>query len=173
MPYEWLSLPDEAPAMSGASAVSPPGTTLHLWQHQSLTPRGFVWFIGATCALLAVPLFAVLGSAALWGLLPFMVLAVGGVWLAIGRSWRDGELEERLTLRPDRAELVRNDRQGEQRWSENPYWVTVRLHETGGPVPNYVTLKGQGREVEIGAFLSEDERLSLRDELAVAFARLR
>ena len=40
-------------------------------------------------------------------------------------------------------------------------------------MPNYVTLKGQGREVEIGAFLSEDERLSLRDELAVAFARLR
>jgi uncharacterized membrane protein len=39
------------------------------------------------------------------------------------------------------------------------------MHERGGPVPNYVTLTGDGREVEIGAFLSEEERISLFDEL--------
>ena len=39
------------------------------------------------------------------------------------------------------------------------------MHKTGGPVPNYVTLSGKGREVEIGAFLSEDERVSLFGEL--------
>ena len=43
------------------------------------------------------------------------------------------------------------------------------LHETGGPVPNYVTLSGNGREVEIGAFLSEDERVELFSELQARF----
>ena len=33
-------------------------------------------------------------------------------------------------------------------------------------MPHYVTLCGKGREVEIGAFLSEDERVSLYDELS-------
>jgi uncharacterized membrane protein len=41
----------------------------------------------------------------------------------------------------------------------------VALHEEAGPVPNYVTLRGGDREVEIGAFLSADERAALYDEL--------
>ena len=53
-----------------------------------------------------------------------------------------------------------------------PTWVTPHLHVTGGPVPNYLTLRGGPREVEIGAFLSEPERLALRDELQRAFARV-
>jgi uncharacterized membrane protein len=41
----------------------------------------------------------------------------------------------------------------------------VLKYDTDGPVPHYVTLQGAGREVEIGAFLSEDERCALYDEL--------
>jgi uncharacterized membrane protein len=47
------------------------------------------------------------------------------------------------------------------------------MHPDGGPVEHYLTLKGGGREVEIGAFLSPEERLALRAELTEAFARLR
>ena len=43
------------------------------------------------------------------------------------------------------------------------------MHETGGPVPHYVTLSGNGREVEIGAFLSEEERVELFSELQARF----
>jgi uncharacterized membrane protein len=49
----------------------------------------------------------------------------------------------------------------------------VTLHEKGGPVPQYLTLRGAGREVELGAFLSEDERLALRAELRRKLADLR
>ena len=47
------------------------------------------------------------------------------------------------------------------------------LHPTAGPVPNYLTLQGGPREVELGAFLSEEERLALRDEVQAALVRLR
>jgi uncharacterized membrane protein len=35
-------------------------------------------------------------------------------------------------------------------------------------VPHYITLKGNGREAELGRFLSEDERKALIGELSDA-----
>jgi uncharacterized membrane protein len=40
-------------------------------------------------------------------------------------------------------------------------------------VPNYLTLKGEAREVELGAFLSEEERVTLSEELQQKLAALR
>lgn len=42
----------------------------------------------------------------------------------------------------------------------------VTKHEYSGPVPHYVTLKGMGREVKIGAFLNEEDRIELYGDLA-------
>lgn len=153
MPYEWRSTDTEN------------GQTLTLWPHCSLAPVGFVWFIGLTAALMALPVLATIGTAVLWGVLPFVLTAIAAIWFALRTSWRKGEISETLTLTPDRAELIRADRTGTRRWVANPYWVRVNLHETGGPVPNYLTLTGGDREVEIGAFLAEDERLRLRTEI--------
>lgn len=158
MPYEWRQPADPA-------AVD--ATDLVLWPHRSLSARGFVWFVGGTAALISVPLFAVLGTVILWGLLPFLAAAVAGIWWALRRSWRDGELTETLTLTPERMTLVRRAPDGaELRWEANPYWVTVQLYASGGPVPDYLTLKGEGREVELGAFLSPEERRTLRPQIA-------
>lgn len=123
-------------------------------------------FVGATAALISLPLIVVVGSPILWGLLPFFLLALGGTWIALQRSYTDGSTLELLTVWADRMELVRQNPRGpDQRWEANPYWVSVHLHETGGPVENYITLRGAGREVEIGAFLSAEERVSLYGEL--------
>lgn len=159
MPYEWIRDSETQ--------------RLRLWPHQSLTRLGFVWVIGLACAFLSVPLATVLGSKVLWGLLPFMATVVGGLWVALRRSWADRTVTEELTLGPDRADLVRRDKTGERRWSGNPFWVRVHLHETGGPVSNYLTLKGSGREVEIGSFLAEDERVVLRQEIDAALLSAR
>ena len=165
MPYEWLP-PGTAP---GA-----PVARLHLWPYRSLPKRGFVLFIGGTAALIALPLLPVLGSPVLWGLLPFLMLAVGGVWWALARSYRDAEILEELSLWPDRITLTRHGPRGaRQDWQANPHWVRLELHASDGPVPNYLTLKGGGREVELGAFLSEKERVVLAREVAQRLADLR
>ena len=151
-----------------------PETHLHLWPHRSLPKTGFVWFIGLTSLMIALPLLAVIGSPVLWGLLPFLVLAVAGVWFALKRSYADGQNLEDLTLTATEMQLTRTGPRGRvQDWQANPYWVRLTLHPTKGPVPNYLTLKAQGREVEIGAFLSEEERLSLYADLARALARIK
>ena len=159
MPYEWIAPLDETGAQSRVQQ-------LHLWPYRSLPKRGFVWFIGGTSALIAVPLIPFLGNPVFWGLLPFLVLTIAGVWLALNRSYQDGAIFEQLTLWPDRIALVRHNPRGpRQEWEANPFWVSVQCYPTEGPVPCYITLKGAGREVEIGAFLSEGERSSLRGQL--------
>jgi len=143
-----------------------------LWPHQSLQPRGYARVIGAAFVLVLVPLLSVLGSVALWGLLPFLMAAVGGLWLALDRSRHNAQVCEVLTLTDDRAHLIRRNPRGSvQEWDCNRYWARPEIHERGGPVPHYVTLSGAGRKVEIGAFLSEDERMALYDELVTALRR--
>lgn len=176
MPYEWLEDIQGAPDQSGAPlhGSQRPLAHLRLWPFRSLSRRGFVRFIAVTAALLAVPLIPLVGSPVLWGILPFLLLAIWGIWAALSRSYRDGEITEDLILWPDRITLTR---QGpglrRQSWEANPHWVTVMLHEKGGPVPQYLTLRGAGREVELGAFLSEDERRALRAEVRQRLADLR
>ena len=161
MPYEYL-------------ADSPAETRLHLWPHRSLPRRGFVLFIGATAALIAVPLIGLLGNPALWVMLPFLAAAVAGVWFALQRSYRDGEIVEDLTLTPTRVTLTRHGPRGRrQAWEGNPHWLRITLHPTAGPVPHYLTIKAEGREVELGAFLTEDERIALRADLDRRLAALR
>ncbi len=162
MPYEWSTAPD-----AGARR-------LRLWPHRSLPATGFVWFIGLTAALLAVPLVGLLGSPVLWGLLPFVLAALWAIWAALRRSSRDGEILEDLVLGFDLVTLVRDGPRGlRQDWQANPHWVEVVLHPQGGPVPQYLTLRGGGREVELGAFLSEDERLALAEDVRMALVKLR
>lgn len=152
--------------MPYSSDASSRSHQITLWPHRSLPPEGFAIVISLAFALALLPLLAVLGTPVLWGLLPFAMGALALLWAGLRRSYRDAELSEVLTLSPDRIELVRTNVRGpEQRWEANPYWVRLKLHPQNGPVQNYLTLHGGERDVELGAFLSPEERAGLYDEL--------
>lgn len=162
MPYEWLP-----PSGDGTQR-------LHLWPHRSLPRRGMVWFIGGTATLIALPLLVLIGSPVLWGLLPFLLAAVAGIWWALSRSYKDGEILEDLTITSAEITLTRHGPRGKrQDWQANPHWVRVILHKTKGPVPDYLTLQGGGREVELGAFLPPEDRVALEVDLRKRLAALR
>jgi uncharacterized membrane protein len=168
MPVEITDLkgaPDETGALF-REGHGMPRLRLRLTPHKSLTPEGFVWFIGLTAALISVPLFSILGTAVFWALLPFLGAAVWGIWAALRRNWRDHEIYEELLVWDDLIRLERHDpRKPPRDWEANPYWVRVALHPRGGPVPQYLTLQGGDREVELGAFLTPPERVGLKDTL--------
>lgn len=155
MPYEWIEAENEDDPKE-----------LHLWPYRSLPKRGFVIFIGGTAAFVLLPLIAVLGTPILWGLLPFIVGALAAMWYFLQRSYKDGEILEELRIWDDRITLTRhNPRAPKQEWEANPYWVKVELHAKGGPVEQYLILKGGPREVELGAFLTPEERVELATDL--------
>lgn len=166
MPFQVEERNMEAPAQPGAFLLR-----VRLWPHSSLTGTGFVWVIGLAYALLSFPLLALVGTKALWGILPFALLVVAILWLALKRSWRDRDITEILELTCDEARLTRRNPGGDrQDWQANPYWVRVCLHPKNGPVEDYVTLEGGPRVVEIGAFLTPQERRDLRDLLSEALS---
>lgn len=160
MPYEWKDAP-EAPVQR-----------LHLWPWRSLTRQGFVWFIGLSAAFAAIPALAMLGTRMLWFLLPFPVAAIAAIWYALRRNAHDREIIEELTLSPGRIALTQFGPHGRRHWEADTFWVRVTCYADGGPVANYLTLTDGRREVEIGTFLTEDERLALRGELVSRIALL-
>ncbi|MFK7762361.1 MAG: DUF2244 domain-containing protein [Roseobacter sp.] len=161
MPYKWISTPEDT------------RQELHLWPHNSLPPQGLVAFVLATFVMILIPVITLLGSPVLWGLLPFAMLAVWGVFYALQRNRQARQIREVLTIDTEVAQLTRTEPSGAvKEWDCNRYWITITKYDEDGPIPHYVTLKGMGREVEIGAFLSEEERVSLYEDLQRTWARV-
>ena len=176
-------MPDGSGPGSGAGAgaaapdpfrrTDPPVLALTLSPNRSLSRRGSGWLMGLLAAGLALPLVPLAGTKAAWGMLPFLLAAFVALYLGIRRSWLDGRLSEELRLWPDLITVVRRDPGGrERRWHANPFWVRLRLRDDGR-VEKYLTLQGNGREIELGAFLSPWERETLHAELGAALGQLR
>ncbi|WP_323035835.1 DUF2244 domain-containing protein [Pararhodobacter sp.] len=152
----------------------PASAQLRIWPHNALAPRGFVVVISMTAATLAMPLIAVLGSPVLWGLLPFAALALWGLWFALDRNYRDRRILEEMDLSRAQVTLKRfNPRGPVQTWHADPHWIALNITAKGGPVEQYLTLTGGGREVELGAFLMPDERVKLADDLRQLLIRIK
>lgn len=165
MPYRWTE--ETAPDDSGAVSHR-----LVLWPHRSLPRRGFVWFIGATMALVSLPLIAVIGTAALWPLLVFVAIAVAGVWFALHLTYRSGHVHEVLRFDARSLSLVRRDPGRAARdWTANSFWVRALIRP--GPVESYLVLTDGRRELELGAFLTPEERRALSDQITRRLAALR
>ena len=91
-----------------------------------------------------------------------------------GHRYKDGEILEDLTLTATEITLIRHGPRGLRKaWQANPHWVRITLHKTKGPVPDYLTLTGNGREVELGAFLPPEDRVALEADLRKRLAALR
>ena len=182
MPYLWVQDFDAAPEHDSgavshrtAAAGDSPYCELRAWPNNSLGRSGFVTFIAATATLMALPLLALLGHSVLWVVLLFLTLAFVAVWWAIRYNQTSREqLVERLWLWEDRIRLTRQGpKQDDRVFDANPYWIEVKLHKTDGPVVDYLTLRGGPRVVELGAFLTPEERRMLADDLELRLARIR
>ncbi|MFO1143438.1 MAG: DUF2244 domain-containing protein [Amaricoccus sp.] len=161
------------PTADPFARTEPPILSLTLRPNRSLSRNGASWLLGIAAAGFALPLFGLAGSRAAWGMLPFLLAAFVALWFALRRSYADGRLHEELRLWRDLVTVVRHEPGGKvRRWHANPFWVRLRLQEDAR-IEKYLTLQGNAREIELGAFLSPWERESLHAELAAALARLR
>jgi len=168
MPYSWSTLPEKASFNKKSDGPAP--VVLTIRTHNSLNANGFMQFIAFTAALMLIPVLAFLGQIFMWIIAGSLGTCLTAIWLALKASWKQGQLREELSIWSDCVLLERFNPNGStQVWHANPYWTEIRLTPTNSYVLNYLTLRGNSREVEIGAFLSEDERPLLEKELLKAF----
>ncbi len=178
MPVHWTITPQAPGTRPGAFALAQSDGAeyrLDLTPHVSMGPKGFVRMISISAVFLTLPLLAVLGTPVLWGLLPFAALALWALWYALSRNASDRQkLREEMCLTRESIKITRiNPNTPPQHWQANPYWVRVKLATEGAQLENYLTLEGGSRVVELGAFLSPEERAALHDNLTRALRHLR
>ncbi|MGB0411491.1 MAG: DUF2244 domain-containing protein [Pikeienuella sp.] len=153
--------------------TDPPVWSVTLWPYRSLSPEGFRVILGITAAGLALPILALAGTGAAVALAPYAALALFALWGFIKLSYRSGRVTEVLHLWPDSIAVERRESWGRtRRWHANPYWVDIKVTDTKA-IERYLTLRGNGRTIELGAFLTPDERVELADELRTRVAQLR
>jgi uncharacterized membrane protein len=108
--------------------------------------------LGAWQGNVFAPLFALLESCA--------------VAVALGTAWKAGDRGERIIL--DAVSMEVQSLPGRRRMRFQPCWVRVQLSPGNGR--RRLLLMSHGRELEIGAFLAEEERAELARKLKVLLA---
>ncbi len=88
------------------------------------------------------------------------------------KNFQQGSTFEEILISKNKIIVVHQEKNKEQMtWECNPYWTKVHLHINNPKLKNYLTLTGKGKHIELGAFLSPDERLELRDKIQNALAK--
>ena len=163
-------------ALSSSAPVKrddPPIWEITLWPNRSLSREGFRNTMIIAILGFSLPVFPFVMAGAGWILLPYVVFALGFLYFAFKLNNRHGQLREHVSLWRDLMAVERHEVTGEiKRWQTNPYWLRIKLVEAGGPVDNYLTLIGSDREIELGAFLSPEERASLKAEIQAHIKKL-
>ena len=144
-----------------------------LWPHRSLSREGFTKLMWFCTAAMSLPLIALARTPVALALAPYMLAALAALWLFFKVNYRRARLTEELRLWPDAIAVERREPAGQVlRWSANPYWVDVDVTDTHD-IQRYLTLRGAGRRIELGAFLTPGERIELAEEIRMQIARLR
>lgn len=140
--------------------------------HRSLPRWGFVLLMISTAiALAAIGLsFWSLGA---WPVAGFCGLEVFLVWGAFELNYRSGRLLETVRLDDKTLRIDRIAPNGRSRyWTFEPGWVRVAI-EPENAETNRLVLSSHGRRLQIGAFMTNDERSDLANALNDALVRWR
>ena len=148
-------------------APDSPTLDVTLRPFRSLSPRGFLILMGvlaaASCATGVA--FFLIGA---WPVPGFLGLDVALVYIAFRANYRRAKAWERVRLTPEVLTVERGAPGREtKRWSFQPYWLRVEADE------KHLTIASHGRAFELGAFLSNVERLEFAESLRTALARIK
>jgi len=143
-----------------------------LHPHASLGPHSFLALMAAVSAIsfTAGVAFMLIGA---WPIFAFFGLDVLLVYLAFRVSYHRARMYETVRLTANELAVEKVDPNGrKQRWEFQPYWLRVGVQNSSrhGAM---LTLSSHGRTLEIGAFLTPEEKHDVAQALEVELRRLR
>ena len=144
-----------------------------LTPHRSLSPRGKRVVIGLVAALALVPgiIFYLAGA---WPVVGFMGLDVLAIWIALTVSMRAGKQREVVSLWPGTLELKKIDPKGaEEVATFAPQNVRFVIDRDFNERVQALWLRERDARVQLGAFLSAEEKLSFSKAFGAALRKAR
>jgi len=137
----------------------------------SLTRRtATLFFLGISTVSLGIA--GSFAAAGYWPILPFAGLELAALGAALWISMRQGRLRE--LIRVDDSNVTVRKSHGDQfrEYEFQRPWTQVHLQRpTASNWPSRLCLRSMGRSVEVGSFLTEEERDGLRGRLTEVIGR--
>lgn len=142
-----------------------PILSVTIWPHRSCDRKTFSLILIFVGIILILPHFLFLNIVFALSILPFSLISILILYLVANKNFNDARLIEKLIIYPEKIILERQEPNNIiKKWHSNPYWTKANLY-TNGPVESYLTLKGNGKEVELGSFLTPEERITLKQKI--------
>ncbi len=145
---------------------------MRLSPNRSLDAHGTkIVFLVIACGFL-FPIVPFIGSPIGTTLTIFSGLTFYLFLIMLQKNFQEGSTFEEISISKSKVIVVHQGKNKEQKiWEGNPYWTRVTLDINNPKLKNYLTLAGKGRYIELGAFLSPEERIELRDKIQNALAK--
>jgi len=140
--------------------------------YRSLSPMGF-WILMATIggvSFITGMMFLLAGA---WPVFGFFGLDVVLVYVFFRLNYREARAFETLTLTETELVFCKVSPKGKvYSYRFKPYWLHVKI-DTLSQTQSRLTLASHGKTVEIGTFLTADEKVDLAHEVRSALRRQR
>lgn len=142
-----------------------------LTPHRSLSPNGIRWVIAFTAVMASIPgiVFFAMGA---WPVVGLMGLDVVLLTWALTASFADKNAFEEITLWPDALDIRSVNKKGrETALSFNPFMVRLSVVRDADDRVTAVKIVTRETEIEIGRFLTPDDKASFAAIFAPALSR--
>ena len=145
---------------------------MKLMPNRSLSSEGTLVVFVILAIGLVIPIVPFLGSEVGIALTLFSGLTLYLFLFLLGKSFQSGQLYEEIKISSEKIEITHKEKNKKKlTWEGNPFWTKVVMEEKANKVENYLTIREKGRHIELGAFLSPDERINLKNEIQNALAK--
>jgi len=162
--------PGLSPKADAPTVGLPAFSRIELLPNCSLTVQGALFFFG-TVALASLTFAAFFVAQGFWPVLPWAGLELGVLGWALWATMRRRRWTQTITVTPDDVEVILRGREGERRIVFSRHWAAVTLRRARGWHPSRLVIESHGKGLEIGSFLTEDDRRALHRRLAELIGR--
>jgi len=145
---------------------------MRLFPNRSLDSNGTKVVFGIIAFGFLLPIIPFIGSPIGTTLTIFSGMTFYLFLTLLQKNFQQGNTFEEILISREKIIIVHQEKNKEQKtWEGNPYWTRVNVDTHNPKLKNYLTLTGSGKHIEVGAFLSPDERIELRDKIQNALAK--
>tara|TARA_X000001036_G_scaffold168757_1_gene159734 strand:- start:192 stop:695 length:504 start_codon:yes stop_codon:yes gene_type:complete len=145
---------------------------MKLMPNRSLSSEGTLVVFIILAIGLVIPIIPFLGSEIGITLTLFSGFTFYLFLFFLGKSFQSGQLYEEIWISSEKIEITHKEKNKKKlTWEGNPFWTKVIMEDKVNKVENYLTIREKGRHIELGAFLSPEERIDLKSEIQNALAK--
>ena len=154
------------------STEEPTFLRMRLIPNRSLDVNGTKVVFGVIACGFLLPIIPFIGSPIGTTLTIFSGMTFYLFLTLLQKNFQQGNTFEEILISKSKIIVVHQEENKAQKtWEGNPYWTKVNVDTHNPKLKNYLTLAGAGKHIELGAFLSPDERIELPDKIQIALAK--